>query len=116
MLKFLLHAQLTIILFTLLSSPVSATIYLWHDATGTAHYTNRDYEIPPRYISRVKTLYPETAEKPVGQADNTKEQGIPESALKLSTPVLATQPPSDKVMSLPRKKMRRQGRASSNEE
>lgn len=114
--KYLLRAQLTAILFALLASPGSTTIYLWQDVNGTAHYTNKDYEIPTRYSSRVKVLYPETAEKPGGQSDNTTQQVISESPLKLSTPVLATQPTSDKVISLPRKNMRGQGRASSNEE
>lgn len=104
------------ILLILITEQSHCMVYMWKDTAGVTHYTNKDYEIPPRFSSRVKLLYPEAAEKPVGLADNTKEPVISEAPLKQPTPVLATQPITDKVQSLPRKRVKRQGRAASDEE
>lgn len=100
----------------MITEPSHGIVYMWKDTAGATHYTNKDYEIPPRYSSRVKILYPETADKSAGKSDNTKEQITSESPLKLPTPVLATQPIPDKVQSVPHKKLKRQGRAFSDEE
>lgn len=53
---------LAVILLAFLSSPGSAAVYLWRDSTGTAHYTNKEYEIPDRYRKNARVLYPETTD------------------------------------------------------
>jgi len=88
---------LTIILLSnLLSAPCTAAIYLWKDSAGNAHYTNKDYEIPERFRSQVKILYPDTANSAPNQQGVPAEQqrpteqieqvAAPQAPLATSTP------------------------------
>ncbi|NJD90488.1 MAG: DUF4124 domain-containing protein [Geobacter sp.] len=104
------------ILLLLVAGSSHCMVYMWQDSSGVTHYTNKDYEIPPRYSSRVKILYPETAEKPAGQTDATREQVIAESPHKPPTPVVAAQPLPATPLSAPHKRVKKPGRAFSDEE
>ena len=49
------------------ASPAFGTVYSWTDSQGIAHYTNKEYEIPARYKSRVKARFPEANESAARQ-------------------------------------------------
>lgn len=53
-----------ILLFLALSAPAYGLVYTWTDTAGLGHYTNKEYEIPARYRSRAKALYPEPGDIP----------------------------------------------------
>ena len=57
------------------ASPAFGLIYSWTDPQGVAHYTNKEYEIPPRYRARAKALYPEQADS--APAQQAKPEGSP---------------------------------------
>ena len=78
-----------IVAILLVSSPALGMVYMWSDSTGIAHYTNREYDIPARYRSRAKALYPETTDSRSGSPGNPGEQKIPDA---VPTPVAAVQP------------------------
>lgn len=71
-----------------LASPSYGMMYRWIDAEDVRHYTNKIYEIPPRYRAKAKALYPESG-------DNS------ESLLK--TEVLPKAAPDSKVSEKSRK-------------
>ena len=70
-------------IYTLLLLMVAASadclVYKWKDTSGTVHYTNKEYEIPSRYRSRVKTPYPELADLSSGQPVSTVPQTLPQT-------------------------------------
>lgn len=37
-------------------------IYSWRDAQGVTHHTNKEYEIPVRYRTKVKARFPEATD------------------------------------------------------
>jgi hypothetical protein len=61
-------------------------VYTWRDASGTTHYTNKEYEIPTSYRTRAKKLYPEASDL---------KAGTQASAVEL--PQLATTPPPAEI-------------------
>jgi hypothetical protein len=64
------------ILILALSSTANATIYRWTDSAGVAYYTNKDYEIPPRYRAKAKILYEELANTAATQQNTTPPQQV----------------------------------------
>ncbi len=68
-----------IIAILLVASPALGTVYRWNDSAGIAHYTNREYDIPDRYKSRAKPLYPEATDPRPGSSAGSGEQKSPES-------------------------------------
>jgi len=49
------------------ASPAFGIIYSWTDSRGIEHYTNKDYEIPARYRTRVKARFPEATDSTTPQ-------------------------------------------------
>jgi hypothetical protein len=49
------------------ASPAFGIIYSWTDSQGIEHYTNKDYEIPVRYRTRVKARFPEATDSTTPQ-------------------------------------------------
>lgn len=81
----------------LISSPCKATVYSWKDAAGNTHYTNKDYEIPDRFRSKAKVLYPdpvEGAQSQQGFAAEQQRQVLP------SQQSIPPQPPLEAVSQL----------------
>jgi hypothetical protein len=64
-------AVIAFLLLVLVSEPSSAlaTVFVWHDSAGVAHYANKGYEIPERYRAKAKVLYPE-------QGDTAAQQQV----------------------------------------
>jgi hypothetical protein len=58
----------------LLASPVQGMVYMWRDSVGIAHYTNKEYEIPARYKTKAKALYPEATDSGSNQRNSPNEQ------------------------------------------
>jgi len=83
--------RLLMLMLLIQASGVKADVYTWTDARGTAHYTNKEYEIPQRYRAKAKPMHIESVES-VGahqQGAPTQPQGTP------STPTAAApSPPS----------------------
>jgi len=50
---------LPLLVVLLLISPANGMVYSWTDSAGITHFTNKEYEIPQRYRSKVKARYPE---------------------------------------------------------
>lgn len=63
----------------LVASPVMGMVYMWKDSKGTAHYTNKEYEIPDRYRFRAKAIYPEAGDsgKPQTGSNVQAQPSIP---------------------------------------
>lgn len=61
----------------LTASVAQAMVYMWKDATGTAHYTNKEYDIPVRYKTKAKALYPDASDSGQNQAKNAPNQVTP---------------------------------------
>ncbi len=80
-----------IIAILLVSSPAFGTVYRWNDSAGIAHYTNREYDIPDRYKSRAKALYPEAGDSRTGSPAGSGEQKTPNVP---PAPVAAVQQPA----------------------
>ena len=104
---------LTAMTYTLLLLMVAASadciIFSWKDTSGTVHYTNKEYEIPSRYRSGVKVLYPEQADVPAGQPAGTVSQ----TPSLTPPPDMTIQPKTDNPGALPQKERRRQRGTSS---
>ncbi len=111
---------LTLISFAL---PVQAMVYLWKDAAGVAHYTNREYEVPERYKAKVRRIYPEATDVTpppaangapfspvmVPQAVPVVQQTVPvvpqqAPIVKGSPPVVATPPSVPSEVPRPKKR------------
>ena len=74
-------------MLVLLSAPAQGMVYMWHDSAGIAHYTNKEYNVPSRYKTKVKTLYPEASDSEAVQPGNTNAQAAPVAP----PPVIANQ-------------------------
>jgi hypothetical protein len=102
-------------IYTLLLLMVAASadciVYIWKDKAGTVHFTNKEYEIPPRYRSRVKVLYPEQADQSFGQPVST----VLQTPALTPPPDTTIQPKTMNPSATPQKERRRQ-RGSSSEE
>lgn len=62
---------------TLFAASAHSMIYMWKDSTGTAHYTNKEHEIPARYRARVKALYPEAGDAGKPQFNQSQADVLP---------------------------------------
>jgi len=101
-------------------------VFNWIDSTGIAHFTNKEYEIPTRYRTRVRQLYPEQADTPAPQQSLQTRQPVkpenqtphqqlsPETPSRMQQPsIMSVQPKQDVRPSHGRK---RRGAASSSSE
>lgn len=86
--------SLSLLIVLLLISPANGMIYSWTDSAGITHFTNKEYEIPLRYRSRVKARYPEQGDSGItpqnAQASQAKQrvQAQPQ-VLQVSPPAAA---------------------------
>ena len=80
------------------------------------HYTNKEYEIPPRYRSLAKILYPEQAEQSPGQPASPVQQTTPQTPTVTPSSGMAAQPKIEEPRALPRKERRTQRKTSSEED
>ena len=92
-------ASLLLLALLLDVSPVMAVVFVWRDATGVAHYTNREYEIPERYRAKAKALYPEQGDTAAQQLNISAFQTQPE--VQPPAPVLLSKPEDQAVSSQP---------------
>jgi hypothetical protein len=70
-------AVIVTLCIVLLASVAQAMVYMWRDSTGTAYYTNKEYDIPTRYKAKVKVLYPDSPDSGQSQAKNATVQTTP---------------------------------------
>lgn len=63
-------------------------VYMWKDSAGNTHYANKEYDIPARYKSKTKVLYPDAADTVQTQPGNQNEQPRPE----MQQPIASQQP------------------------
>ncbi|HIJ95350.1 MAG TPA: DUF4124 domain-containing protein [Desulfuromonadales bacterium] len=104
------------------AATASATVFTWVDFRGTKHFTNRVQDIPERYRSKAKPLYPEpsdtrsalsSSQEPPKTAEATSVQpALPQPSATVSMPP-NTNPVST---STPTQSKRRVRRASQVEE
>ncbi|MDR3578645.1 MAG: hypothetical protein P4L44_01640 [Oryzomonas sp.] len=66
--------RLLVVMLLMQASGVRADVYTWTDVRGTAHYTNKEYEIPVRYRPKAKPLHLEAVEPGSAPAS---QQGTP---------------------------------------
>ena len=98
--------MIALLLFSLLlSSPACAMVYSWIDTAGVAHFSNKEYEIPPRYRARAKQLYPEQGDSAATTQSVPNQPPIAESAPPLPPPPLTpavqqAQPPAEPAKSI----------------
>jgi hypothetical protein len=102
----------SILLMMFLSSPVYGMVYTWTDASGVPHFTNRDYEIPARYRTKAKALYPEQsdASSPQQNAQSQPAKPVQEASPaeqpKPQPPSIVSEPPNNPPVRPPRRSKR----------
>ncbi|HIJ87167.1 MAG TPA: hypothetical protein HPP97_05700 [Desulfuromonadales bacterium] len=86
----------------LAAAPAVCMVYMWVDSTGVAHYANKEYEIPARFKTKVKILYPEPSDirsllntaqeqqKPLEMTVNVETATVPAAAVPSPPPVATT--------------------------
>lgn len=75
------------------AAPAFGMVYSWTDSKGVAHYTNKEYEIPARYRSRVKARFPEATDAAASQS-NLQTGTIPPAPISTVRSVMPeSQPP-----------------------
>jgi hypothetical protein len=67
----------TVVLVLALASSANGMVYGWTDSAGIKHFTNRRDEIPERYRSKAKPLYPEQADLAPAQQNAPPQQVTP---------------------------------------
>lgn len=89
-----LLVNILILTVTLSASPAQCTVYTWRDTSGIDHYTNREHEIPARYRTMAKPLYPEPGDTTLQNANPVKPDNT--STPKISAPDVSVLPvPTD---------------------
>lgn len=97
----------------LVASPAQGMIYMWKDAAGIAHYSNKEYDVPARYKARVKMMYPDASDSataPPGTVPAVQTPASPavqppaavtQSAKPANQPVVSPVAPAAQVTSPP---------------
>jgi hypothetical protein len=104
------------------ASPAFGMIYSWTDSQGIAHYTNKEYEIPARYRSRVKARFPEAADSVTPQPNLQTSTVPPEplTSVRLgkpdSQPPVVSTEPQNNVTKRGSRREKRARRSTSEEE
>jgi hypothetical protein len=83
----------------MLSSSAYGMVYSWIDSAGVIHFTNKEHEIPPRFRTQAKALYPEQADS------SSPQQSVPNTNTN-SPPVQQVKPeePQKNITLVPQKK------------
>jgi hypothetical protein len=76
-----------ITLLLVLAPAAHGAIFGWTDSEGTAHYTNRESEIPPRYRDKAKLIVREPT-------DSQTPQQIGQTLASPPLPARSEEPPS----------------------
>jgi len=84
-----LKRAVAITLVLLLPSAVYGAIFGWTDSEGTAHFTNRESEIPPRYRDKAKLMVHEPTDSQTPQQTG-QTQASPQSAARIEEPPTGT--------------------------
>lgn len=71
----------------LAASPVHGAVYMWRDAAGVAHYTNKEYDVPARYKAKAKVLYPEASDSGTPQPGTANVPAAPVAPVAQPPPV-----------------------------
>jgi hypothetical protein len=73
---FQLISRLSIMMLGVMMVAPSAEgmVYMWRDSTGIAYYSNKEYDIPVRYKTNAKALYPEASDSGQSQPNNANTQ------------------------------------------
>lgn len=76
-----------LLLLVFYASASYGMVYTWADSQGIRHYVNREHDIPVRYRTKVKALYPEPGDT------GALKQNIPPPQIQpeVPTPAPATQ-------------------------
>ena len=56
----LMNILMMVVMLTVI--PAQGMVYMWRDAAGVDHYSNKEYDIPARYKAKTKALYPEASD------------------------------------------------------
>jgi len=81
-----LKRAVAITLVLLLPSAAYGAIFGWTDSEGTAHFTNRESQIPPRYRDKAKLMYHEPTDAQAPQQTG-KTQASPQSTERSEEPL-----------------------------
>lgn len=94
--------KVAVLLLLTVSAVHGEGIFTWTDSRGTAHYTNKEDEVPPRYRSKVKVLDMGTGQKTDIQLTQ------PEPQVRQAQPAAQEEPRQKREHSRPRgQRMRR---------
>src|SRR5512140_586367 len=89
---YMLMRVVAITLLFLLSSTAYGAIFGWTDSEGTAHFTNRESGIPPRYRDKAKLIVHEPADSQTPQQTG-QPQASPQSAARSEESPKGAAPP-----------------------
>lgn len=81
-----------ITLVLVLSSSAYGAIFGWTDSEGTAHYTNRESEIPPRYRDKAKLMVHEPSDSQAPQQTGQTQTSPQSTARSEEPPTVTAQP------------------------
>lgn len=69
---------IVVVLFLAFDASVAfGMVYSWIDSLKIRHFVNKEYDIPERYRSKVKALYPEANDSRTVPSNSVNEQPIP---------------------------------------
>jgi hypothetical protein len=75
----------------LVTTPALGVVYMWRDSAGTAHYSNKEYDIPARYKAKAKALYPEPSDSGQKQPNNANGPATPAAPVAQLPPITSQQ-------------------------
>jgi hypothetical protein len=85
-----------LVMFVFIASSAHGEIYTWTDWRGIAHYTNKEYDIPPRYRVKAKAMYQEQPASPTqqgGQSQQAKPEGAAATQATAGSPAQVNEAP-----------------------
>jgi len=85
-------AAVVILLALVLASSADGMVFSWTDSSGVKHFTNKRDEIPERYRTKAKPLYPEHADMLPGQHNAQPQTVKPAVPLPVQQPIPVEQP------------------------
>ena len=114
-----------ILSFLVFASAAFGTVYSWVDHSGVRHYANRMYDVPERYRTKVKALYPEPSDvrtpSPAAPEQQRPVEAVVAPPVSPSPPPVVVQAPvatggsASTVRSAPAKRRERRGPRVRNE-
>lgn len=77
--------------------PAHGMIYMWKDSAGIAHYSNKEYDVPARYKTKVKLMCPEASDAGTVQPGN-----VVQAAPVVQPDVRPVAPPAQVISTTPK--------------